>query len=107
MGSAAVAEQAIEKIKTSKETRRITFFPDRPDILAKYSVTIRADQAEYPVLLSNGNLIAHGRVPGNQDACSLADAATAFKGDGNIRELLLRMIETPAFLYFRTEGAAP
>jgi len=40
--------------------RRITYFPDRPDILTRYSVTIRADHARYPVLLSNGNLVAKG-----------------------------------------------
>ncbi len=40
--------------------RRITCFPDRPDILARYTVTIRADRTKYPVLLSNGNLVAKG-----------------------------------------------
>jgi aminopeptidase N len=35
--------------------RRITFFPDRPDILSRYSVTLRASRAHYPVLLTNGN----------------------------------------------------
>ena len=40
--------------------RRITYFPDRPDVLARYTVTIRADRARYPVLLSNGNLVAQG-----------------------------------------------
>ena len=40
--------------------RRITYFPDRPDVLARYTVTIRADRAAYPVLLSNGNLVAQG-----------------------------------------------
>src|ERR1700687_3686455 len=35
--------------------RRITFFPDRPDVMARYTVTIRADKARFPVLLSNGN----------------------------------------------------
>ena len=35
--------------------RRITFFPDRPDVLAIYDVTITADKATYPILLSNGN----------------------------------------------------
>jgi aminopeptidase N len=40
--------------------RRITYFPDRPDVLAKYKVTIRADRSRYPVLLSNGNLVATG-----------------------------------------------
>jgi aminopeptidase N len=40
--------------------RRITYFPDRPDVLARYTVTIRANRAAYPVLLSNGNLVAQG-----------------------------------------------
>ncbi len=40
--------------------RRITYFIDRPDVMAKYSVTIHASREEYPVLLSNGNLAASG-----------------------------------------------
>ena len=40
--------------------RRITYFFDRPDVMAVYTVTLRADKAKYPVLLSNGNLAAHG-----------------------------------------------
>ena len=40
--------------------RRITYFIDRPDVMAKYSVTIHADREKYPVLLSNGNLVARG-----------------------------------------------
>jgi aminopeptidase N len=40
--------------------RKITFFPDRPDVMAKYTVMLRADKAKYPVLLSNGNLIEEG-----------------------------------------------
>lgn len=40
--------------------RRITFFPDRPDVMAKYTVMLRADKKQYPVLLSNGNLIEEG-----------------------------------------------
>ena len=35
--------------------RRITFFPDRPDVLSLYSTTIVAERARFPVLLSNGN----------------------------------------------------
>ncbi|WP_043335399.1 aminopeptidase N [Belnapia moabensis] len=35
--------------------RRITFFPDRPDVMARYSVTIHGDKTRCPVLLSNGN----------------------------------------------------
>lgn len=37
--------------------RRITYYPDRPDVLAKFTTTIIADKAEFPYLLSNGNRI--------------------------------------------------
>ncbi|MFL9609755.1 aminopeptidase N [Methylobacillus sp. Pita2] len=40
--------------------RRITYFQDRPDVLSIFSVRIEADKAHYPVLLSNGNLVAAG-----------------------------------------------
>ena len=40
--------------------RRITYFLDRPDVMAMYSVTLRADKAKFPVLLSNGNLVEQG-----------------------------------------------
>ena len=42
--------------------RRITYFLDRPDVMAVFSVTLRADQAKYPVLLSNGNLVEQGEL---------------------------------------------
>jgi aminopeptidase N len=44
--------------------RRITYFLDRPDVMASYTVTLRADKALYPVLLSNGNLVEHGPLAG-------------------------------------------
>ncbi len=40
--------------------RRITYFPDRPDVMARYTVTITADKRHYPILLSNGNPVANG-----------------------------------------------
>ena len=40
--------------------RRITFFPDRPDVLSRYSVRMTADRAAYPVLLANGDMVADG-----------------------------------------------
>ena len=40
--------------------RSITYFPDRPDVMAKFTVMLRADKGNYPVLLSNGNLIEEG-----------------------------------------------
>jgi aminopeptidase N len=42
--------------------RRITYFLDRPDVMASYTVTLRADPKRYPVLLSNGNLVDHGKL---------------------------------------------
>ncbi|MFN0023779.1 MAG: aminopeptidase N [Parvularculaceae bacterium] len=53
--------------------RRITYFPDRPDVLATYSVRIEADKARYPVLLSNGNLLAQGDLPAGQHYAQWAD----------------------------------
>nr|WP_186329679.1 aminopeptidase N [Variovorax boronicumulans] len=44
--------------------RRITYFLDRPDVMASYTVTLRADKTAYPVLLSNGNLVEHGPLEG-------------------------------------------
>jgi len=43
--------------------RRITYFLDRPDVMATYTVTLRADKSAYPVLLSNGNLVDQGTLP--------------------------------------------
>jgi aminopeptidase N len=40
--------------------RRITWFIDRPDVMATYTTTIHADKKRYPVLLSNGNLAGSG-----------------------------------------------
>ncbi|HEX3060444.1 MAG TPA: aminopeptidase N [Usitatibacter sp.] len=40
--------------------RRITYFIDRPDVMSTYSVTLCAAAAEFPRLLANGNLVAHG-----------------------------------------------
>jgi aminopeptidase N len=46
--------------------RRITYFLDRPDVMARYTTTIEADAREYPVLLSNGNRIDEGELPGGR-----------------------------------------
>ena len=40
--------------------RNITYFPDRPDVMARFTVMLRADKQKYPVLLSNGNLVEEG-----------------------------------------------
>ncbi|MGM0412887.1 MAG: aminopeptidase N [Pseudomonadota bacterium] len=46
--------------------RRITYFPDRPDVLARYTVTLEADAQRYPVLLANGNRVAAGEAEGGR-----------------------------------------
>jgi len=43
--------------------RRVTYFPDRPDVMARYTVTIEAEREHCPVLLSNGNLVETGDLP--------------------------------------------
>src|SRR6202453_3790913 len=49
--------------------RRITYFPDRPDVLSTYRVRVEADRAEAPVLLANGNLESAGEAgPGRHYA---------------------------------------
>jgi aminopeptidase N len=44
----------------SEGFRRITFHPDRPDVLSRYKVRMSADKARFPILLANGNLVASG-----------------------------------------------
>ncbi|MCB1637598.1 MAG: aminopeptidase N, partial [Thiothrix sp.] len=46
--------------------RKITYYPDRPDVLTVFTTRIIADQARYPVLLSNGNLTGSGELPGGR-----------------------------------------
>ncbi|GKU95244.1 hypothetical protein SLEP1_g8625 [Rubroshorea leprosula] len=46
--------------------RKITFYQDRPDIMAKYTCRIEADKSSYPVLLSNGNLKEKGHLEGDR-----------------------------------------
>ena len=44
--------------------RTITYYLDRPDVMARFAVRIEADKAAYPTLLSNGNLTESGDLPG-------------------------------------------
>ena len=43
--------------------RRITYFLDRPDVMSRYTTTIRASKEQFPLLLSNGNLDEQGSMP--------------------------------------------
>jgi aminopeptidase N len=47
--------------------RHITFFPDRPDVMARFTCTIEAERERFPQLLSNGNLVASGECDGDQN----------------------------------------
>jgi aminopeptidase N len=53
--------------------RRITFFPDRPDILSRYSVRMAADKGTFPVLLSNGDCTASGDLEEGRHFAEWAD----------------------------------
>ena len=53
--------------------RRITFYPDRPDVLSTFDVRIEADRAAYPVLLANGNTGASGDLENNRHYAEWSD----------------------------------
>ena len=53
--------------------RRITWFPDRPDVLSLYTVRLEADAAHYPVLLSNGDRGAEESLAGGRHAVTWTD----------------------------------
>ncbi len=55
--------------------RRITYFLDRPDVMASYTVTLRADEDAYPVLLSNGNLVDQRRSGRRPPLCQVGRPA--------------------------------
>ncbi|MFT6599661.1 MAG: aminopeptidase N [Alloalcanivorax sp.] len=53
--------------------RRITYFPDRPDVLSRFTTTIHADRAAYPLLLSNGNPVDGGDEDGGRHFATWED----------------------------------
>ncbi|PXV52892.1 aminopeptidase N [Dyella jiangningensis] len=53
--------------------RHITFFPDRPDVLASYTVTLRADRERFPVLLAGGNPDGSGELDGGRHWARFVD----------------------------------
>lgn len=46
--------------------RKITYYPDRPDVMARFTTTLRADKARYPVLLANGNCLSERDLDGGR-----------------------------------------
>ena len=53
--------------------RKITFYPDRPDVMARFTVTLVADRKLCPVLLANGNLTASGELDGGRHSATFVD----------------------------------
>jgi aminopeptidase N len=53
--------------------RRITWFLDRPDVMARYTAVIHADKSGYPVLLSNGNLLEKADEAGGRHRARFED----------------------------------
>ena len=53
--------------------RKITYFLDRPDVMARYRVTLQAREAECPVLLSNGNLLREEKLPNGWHSATWED----------------------------------
>ena len=53
--------------------RLITYFPDRPDVMSTFTTKIRADKTKYPVLLSNGNLVARCDLAGGRHMTTWVD----------------------------------
>jgi aminopeptidase N len=53
--------------------RRITFFPDRPDVLARYDVTLVADKSRFPVLLAGGEEVDSGELEGGRHFARFID----------------------------------
>jgi hypothetical protein len=74
-----------------------------------FLVGLANSQTVRSCLTSKWFIYSHGRVPETDDACSLSASASNFQSTGNVRELVLSIVESPAFLYYRpsTEGVAP
>ncbi len=53
--------------------RKITYFLDRPDVMTRFTTTLTGDKDRYPVLLSNGNKIAHSDLPDNRHSVTWED----------------------------------
>ena len=53
--------------------RRITYFPDRPDVMARYRVRLRGHREQFPVLLANGNLVEQAELPDGRHAATWDD----------------------------------
>ncbi|MGD9639296.1 MAG: aminopeptidase N [Alphaproteobacteria bacterium] len=53
--------------------RRITYYPDRPDVLAKFTTLVKGDKDKLPVLMSNGNPVEKGELPDGRHFAKVED----------------------------------
>jgi aminopeptidase N len=110
-----VSNEALFTQCEAEGMRRITWIPDRPDVLARYKVTLRGGRDQFPVLLSNGNLVDQGDLPNQRHFALWEDpfpkpsylfavvAANLASRDARImtrsgREVLLQILAEPADL---------
>jgi aminopeptidase N len=81
--------------------RRITWFLDRPDVMARYTVTLHADKAEFPVLLANGNPTGSGDEP---DGRHYANWEDPFKKPCYLFALVAGKLDVLRDIYRTTSG---
>ncbi len=81
--------------------RRITYFLDRPDVMARYTTKIIADEKRYPVLLSNGNPIAAGKLPSGKHYVTWQDP---FKKPSYLFALVAGNLECIDDFFITTSG---
>ena len=81
--------------------RHITYFPDRPDVMAKYTTRIEADCAAYPVLLGNGNLVEEGNLGDGRcvRVCASTTACVCERVCVKARVCVGGMVHSVSFLY--------
>ena len=63
--------------------RKITYYLDRPDVMSRFTVRVEADRENYPVLLSNGNLVASGESGASREAGMGSEAGMSGKAEAD------------------------
>ncbi|MEP6897962.1 MAG: M1 family aminopeptidase, partial [Rhodanobacter sp.] len=83
--------------------RHITFFPDRPDVQSRYTVTLRADRERFPVLLAGGNPDGAGDLPDGRHWARFVDPHPK---PGYLFALVAGRLERTTRDYVTAEGRA-
>ncbi len=81
--------------------RRITWFIDRPDVMARYTVTVHADKAAFPFLLANGNPVGSGDEAGGRHYATWEDP---FKKPSYLFALVAGKLDVLRDAYRTTSG---